>query len=217
MHPTDCPEWEYGGHPQRKHLLPPRVETLLVNLRNGLADSATVAEDTRRSHHFLFQGLTPPSCGYFAGNYRGAPYRCLKYYEVRIRGDDRVGHPSGTVSWYMAEVAKELKAAIHSTDDAHQLPEAQMAAADKLYCAVVLACRAFELVLRIHPYANGNGHAARLIVWALLGRYGYWPQRWPVEPRPPDPPYTQLLVEYRNGNQFPLERYILSSITNGLP
>jgi Fic family protein len=77
---------------------------------------------------------------------------------------------------------------------------------------VVVACMVFELFLRIHPYANGNGHAARFCTWAILGAFGYWPERWPIEPRPPDPPYTQLLVDYRNGNRVPLERYLLSCI-----
>jgi Fic family protein len=75
-----------------------------------------------------------------------------------------------------------------------------------------LACRVFEVFLRIHPYANGNGHAARFLIWCLLSRYGYWPKGWPIEPRPPDPPYTHLISEYRNGNWEPLEEFVLKTV-----
>jgi hypothetical protein len=59
---------------------------------------------------------------------------------------------------------------------------------------------------------NGNGHAARFVLWTILGRYGYWPERWRVDPRPPDPPYTQLIFDYRSGNHEPLETYVLQSV-----
>jgi Fic family protein len=84
-------------------------------------------------------------------------------------------------------------------------------AKEKLHYVVALASRAFVEFLTVHPYANGNGHAARLIVWSILGRYGYWPDRWTVEPRP-DPPYLELIVLYRNGNALPLESHILQML-----
>jgi hypothetical protein len=82
----------------------------------------------------------------------------------------------------------------------------------KLLHTVQVACRFFELVCRVHPYANGNGHAARFCIWAILARYGYFPVRWPIDPPPPDPPYTQLLLDYRAGNPLPLEQYLLGCL-----
>jgi len=67
-------------------------------------------------------------------------------------------------------------------DGAHKLPNAHLPREQKLAYAVIFACSIFVTFLQIHPYANGNGHAARLVVWAILGRYGYWPKSWPIEP-----------------------------------
>jgi hypothetical protein len=53
---------------------------------------------------------------------------------------------------------------------------------------------------------------ARLIVWAVLGRFGRWPERWTVEPRPPNPPYLSLITEYRNGNHQPLEEFMIRMV-----
>jgi Fic family protein len=82
---------------------------------------------------------------------------------------------------------------------------------EKLTYAITFACRVFEEFLRIHPYANGNGHIARFLIWVILGYCGYWPNNWRIEPRP-NPPYNDLIVEYRNGNCEPLEKLILSSL-----
>jgi fido (protein-threonine AMPylation protein) len=51
----------------------------------------------------------------------------------------------------------------------------------KLFEAVQTACILFELFLRIHPYANGNGHMARAIIIALLARYNYPIRYWTVD------------------------------------
>jgi hypothetical protein len=52
------------------------------------------------------------------------------------------------------------------------------------------------------------------LVWAILGRYGYWPERFRLDPRPDHPSYTQAILDYRNGNKDPLENYLLSCIAN---
>ncbi len=38
------------------------------------------------------------------------------------------------------------------------------------------------------------------------------PKDWPVEPRPPDPPYIDLLVAFRNGNRQAREDFFVSAI-----
>ena len=64
----------------------------------------------------------------------------------------------------------------------------------KLYTAVVVACRAHAWFVHIHPYANGNGHMGRLLVVAILGRYGYWLQKWTIDPNPSSVlPYIQMI------------------------
>jgi Fic family protein len=112
----------------------------------------------------------------------------------------------------MERLAKNISDGIAALDEAGRLPNAQLSPNEKVLFAVVFACRVFETFLRVHPFANGNGHAARFLIWAILGRYGYWPTNWPIEPRPPDPPYTNLIMMHRNGNREPLERFVLQCI-----
>lgn len=83
---------------------------------------------------------------------------------------------------------------------------------ERLVAAVALACQVFELVLRIHPYVNGNGHVARFVLLAILGRYGYWPRALTIDPRPGHPGYLAMIIAYRDGDPRPLEEFILRSI-----
>jgi Fic family protein len=87
-------------------------------------------------------------------------------------------------------------------------------AEDKARYVVTASCSVFVKFLTIHPYLNGNGHAARLIVWSLLLRYGYRPWRWTIEPGPePRQVYLDQIANYRSGNYQPLELQVWRSIT----
>ena len=211
MHPTDCPEFEYAHHPRRA-VLQDQLAQILLSLRSGNLDKVELAADSRSVHQRLFEELTPAGQAYYAGHYRGEEFRCLKHYSVGVSSDSRVGHPPHRVLGSMAAVADQVRTGLAVLDVATEMPDAQVAREDKLLYIVVFACQVFELFLRIHPYANGNGHAARFVVWAILGRFGYWPRSWPIDPRPPDPPYTQLILEYRSGNPEPLESHLLSTL-----
>lgn len=212
MHPSDCPAWEYESFTNHEQIVGAQSEAVVKKLRKGELDTVTLAADSRHIHEFIFRSLTPKGHEYFAGHYRGEPFRCLRYYLVHIKGDPSVGYPPDSIPLLMRDVSRDIRASIAALDAAHTVPNKQLAPEDKLYYTVVVACQVFELVLRIHPYANGNGHSARFIVWAILGRYGYWPRDWPIEPRPANPPYVDLIVNYRNGNRLPLERYIVQNI-----
>lgn len=213
MPPLGCPEFNYEAHPQKSDVLKRRVTEVLADLRSGRCDTLGSAIDSRIIHRNLFLNLTPPGYEYYAGHYRGENYRCLRFCEVAIRTDPRVGYPSHLVQQNMEEVARTVRAGVSALDLAKDVSSAQLPQEEKILYVVVFACRVFEFFLRIHPYINGNGHVARFIIWAILGRYGYWPTRWPIDPRPPDPPYTELVRQYRDGNREPLEAYILSSLT----
>lgn len=211
MLPADCPAWEYSGHPERQRLLD-EVSRLLTGLVQGTLDTLRTSSDTRGIHRLLFERLAPPDHTYYAGHYRGESFRCLREYEVQVPGDPTVGYPALQVWAAMLLLSRDIEVGVAALDGAHQVPLAHLPRADRLLFVVALACRVFVQFLRVHPYANGNGHAARFVIWALLGRYGYWPRRWPIEPRPPDPPYTSLIEEYRKGNTEPLERFVLTCI-----
>jgi Fic/DOC family len=168
-----------------------------------------LAADSRPVHRDLFENLTPAGCEYFAGHYRGEALRCLRYCPVHVQNDPRVGLAPEKVPAAMDGIATSIRQGLGALDGS------TFAAHEKLMAVVVLACRLFELVLRVHPYVNGNGHSARFIVFAILGRYGYWPERWSIDPRPGNPDYVAMIVacsSYRNGNPQPLEEFMLRSI-----
>jgi fido (protein-threonine AMPylation protein) len=212
VHPSDCPNWEYADHPKREVILKERTIDVLVQLQGQTIDSLESAADTRLIHGYLFCLLVPREHLYFAGHYRGEDFRCLKSYPVGIERERDIGlHPSRVVET-MEQIALRIRQGIKALDTTHLLPDSQMSPEDKLLNTVVFACRVFDAFLRVHPYANGNGHAARFIVWAILGRYGYWPTQFTIEPRPNYPLYGWVINQYRKGNRQLLENYILRCI-----
>ena len=74
---------------------------------------------------------------------------------------------------------------------------------EKLFYLLSFAAEIHTEFLRIHPYANGNGHMGRFLVWCLAGYYKRWPQNWPFDDTPSEP-YADLLTQFRNGNRDPL-------------
>jgi hypothetical protein len=205
-----CPAWEYNGLPQRQAVLTAAAADLLADLMTAAIDSLAIACDTRPAHERLFRQLTPPGVDYYAGHYRGEAFYCLEEYTVQVPHDPRVGAPPDRVASEMAQMSSFILQRLLLLDIAVRDPK--LTAGRRVQLAVAIAACVFELFLRIHPYANGNGHAARFCVWAILGRYGLWPRKWPIEPRPTDPPYTPAIVEYRNGNAEPLETMLLHCI-----
>lgn len=209
MHPVDCPWWEYQHHPHRS-AVPLRCEAILHRLELGTLPIHASLRDTRPLHKEIFENLTPPTCPYFAGNYRGDRYRCLRHLEVRVDGDRRVGTKPALVAGEMANfVSNILSSGIKALEEAFLLPEEKLAPAQKTYFVVKFACRLLAEFLRIHPYANGNGHIGRLIVWLILVRFGYWPKEWPLDGHPP---YDELLSKYRDGKEQLLEDFVLRTI-----
>ena len=207
MQPSACPAWEYNTHPQYTTIVPARVAELLGDLVRGDLDTRALVLDTRPAHCRVFKEVTPAGYEYYAGHYRGELFPCLRSYRVGIDGDARVGAPPESVGYLLGELHKQISARLTALD-----ADSGLTTKERLKYIIPLACNALVLFLTVHPYANGNGHAARLMVWSILGRYGHWPHRWPVEPRPPDPPYTALIVRHRNGECKPLEDWLLRSL-----
>lgn len=211
-HPPDCPTFEYDRHPDFAAELPRRSEALLADIRRGGIDTLAAARDTRRVHQTLFTGLTPPGHDYYAGHYRGEDFRCLRHYQNQLGG--RWCCLPLLVPFRMVQMESDIAQAIAALDAGHQMPDEQVPPEMKLLCAVQVACRFFYEIgsRRLHPYANGNGHAARFCLWAILGRYGYFPEHWTIHPRPGIPNYGDLLHLYHAGDFESLERQILASI-----
>lgn len=212
MHPADCPEFEYKRVAGYDTTLRRRTADFLADIRSRRLLTNLLVLDSRPTHGQLFNGLTPVDHPYFAGHYRGEPFRCLEHYGVGVRGDPDVGAAPTAVATEMTAFCAAIESFLNQLDAIHATPAGAIPAVLRLRHAVAVAAEAFEVFLRIHPYANGNGHAARLIVWAVLCRYGYYPYAWSIHPRPGHPQYTALIVAHRNGNRAPLQAAILRAI-----
>jgi fido (protein-threonine AMPylation protein) len=213
MHPVDCPRWEYADSPGAKNELALQTKRILADLRNRVSNSQAVACDTRPSHNQMFGKLAPADCNYYAGHYRGESFRCLKHHSVGIPSDPTVGAHPNIVTGRMSSLRDLIMASLAGLDAGNAMPNSVLDAKKKLSFTICIICRIFICFNVIHPYVNGNGHAARLCLIALLGRYNIWLRDWSIDPRPADPPYVWLIVEYRKGNTEPLEKYILSLIS----
>jgi Fic family protein len=155
--------------------------------------------------------MTPICFPYFAGNYRGdARFKCLRDYQVGIPSDGTVG----TMPHLVASELATLKQTIEQFINALEGTAAQgLSAQDRMIYIVQGVSFVLAEFLRIHPYANGNGHMGRFTIWALLLRLGVVPQQWPLEERPPDPPYSSCLQAFRQGQPEFLWRFMLACIT----
>ena len=172
------------------------------------------ASDSRPIHDQLFESLTPTGHPYYAGNYRGAPeYPCLRVYGVGISTDRMVGTAPQSVRGEMAGLADALQRAIAALDAAEHAKEGRRRPEhERLVNIVAVAARFFHEFLTIHPYANGNGHVARFLVWILLVRYGHVPTAWTIEPRPAAETYSGAIADARRGRPQDLERLIFQAI-----
>ena len=210
MHPADCPpQWEYTEHPHRV-AVPIRCEAILNRLEKNELPIEPSLRDSRPLHKEIFENLTPQTCPYFAGNYRGERFKCLRHLEVKVLADARVGVKPALVAARLANLLSNiLSSGLKALDDAFKIPDEKLSPAQKTNYVVKFSCRLLNEFLQIHPYANGNGHIGRLLVWLVLAKFGYWPKEWPLDSRPP---YAALLSRYRDGHEQALEDFVLKAI-----
>jgi Fic/DOC family len=210
---VQCPPWEYKNVQNHEAILQARTKQLMGAIFDAQSSAIVrLLKETRRVHAGYFRGLTPPNFDYYAGNYRGSDFPCLRDRIVGIASDRRVGHSPGIVERSMYEFASEVQDTIDEIDFLFRISPDTMSDAEKLVRCSQLLAALFVYFLEIHPYVNGNGHMGRLIVIAGLKRQGYYASRWPLHPRPQDPPYSTLIAAYRSGNRKDLEDFLLACL-----
>ena len=112
------------------------------------------------------------------------------------------------VAFLMSELAMILASGFAGLD-----ANSSLAPKDRLRYLIVLCARVFELYLRIHPFANGNGHAAQFFLWMRWAGTITGPKTGPSTLPFPRSPYYAAITAYRNGNREALESYILAILT----
>ncbi len=206
-----CPEWQYTKYADYDLLLKARAADVGRRLRMSTpAQNLVWSIDTRIVHRPYFEGLTPPGFDHYRGHYRGENLDCLDQYEVTIKGDPIVGHPSATVPTEMGEFANELRSSIAHLDLLWSLNPNLIGRDNRLQRTVEVAAAMLVYFMEIHPYADGNGHIGRFLLLNILARYNLYPAKFPLHPRPALP-YVSLIPIYRQGNPTPLLLYILRS------
>ncbi|MFL9979727.1 Fic family protein [Paraburkholderia graminis] len=148
-------------------------------------------------HYRLFNGLMKRGCEAFAGNYRGSAGCLANYVVVITDGKTAIQTAaSADVSASMATLSAEI------AEDFDALAGAGGAAGLQTMNDVVgwldIAMERMVSFLGIHPYADGNGHIGRFMMFCYLSAAGIWPNNWPLDDRPPHP-YDEAIAAFRNG------------------
>lgn len=197
--------WEYKQDPRHKEILKAATAAFLIRLATKDFSAPADAQDTRNAHKFFFRELAPPLQPYFAGNYRGSTYPGLQNYAVTIRSDRRVGYPPNIVSSCMQKLSQSIGDATRVLDKSLSAISRQ----NHLLNSLALVAEILNRFFLIHPYANGNGHMGRALIWIILVRYEYFPKHLEVDR---SPSYHQALVKYRDGDKSQLINFLLGCL-----
>lgn len=207
-HHDNCFDWDYSTHPNRSEVAA-RCAFLLAVFRAKPKRFDRYGLSTVPGHKYIFRGMAPSTCEYLVGNYRGSDFLCLKTLRVGVAADSKVGTLPKDVRKHMREFETQLSSVVARFHSFIETAEAQANPASVLAKFVSIACIFLTKFLTIHPYANGNGHMGRLIVWILLGRFGFWPVAWPLDA---SPNYYTALTLHRNGTHGPLNQFLMKCI-----
>ena len=208
----DFQHWDYEHHPRRSMVLRAESARLLLDLIEQRLDAKKLIADTRDAHRRLFSKLTPPNQPNLAGHYRGEDFPYLKNRSVSIPGNPIVGCPPHQIKSELFKFNELAQSAITRIDLLTAAPTPLISEGEKFMGIIQCTANLSAHFLAIHPYANGNGHVGRLIMVALLGRYGHWPAKLDIEPRPSGSIYNVAIQQYQNGNPVHLEQFLMSSI-----
>lgn len=134
--------------------------------------------DTRAVHQELFGPYAPPSFAVYAGAYRGALDTPLEARAATVLYKDHPILRSHNPTVRPGRVAERMEALA-----GHIAESLENADAGALYFKRCV--RAFAEFLLIHPYLDGNGHIARLVLAVMLDVGGIEARpTWTIHPRP---------------------------------
>ena len=208
-HHTNCQNWGYDQHPARQDLKT-RCERLEKVIQRRPSYFQTCGFDTRAGHAYMFNAMAPANCSCIIGKYRGdasCPDLCA--CTVGVDGDRRVGTAPDEVAAAMVELESRCAALV----SVHQRWCAGLGAnqppRNALLRFVRVLATVIENFLTIHPYMDGNGHSARLLVYLMMSRAGYTPVHWAIDEKQP---YSDALTAHRDGKPGALQAFLVNAI-----
>jgi len=172
------------GKSLREHL-EARNHPDAINTIEKLAQKRTPLkqDDILKVHGLLMRGIDDQN----AGRYRTG--------QVRVAGATFMPPPAGKIQSMMSELLQTL----------HQNP-------DELRLIELAAFFHHKLVY-IHPFLDGNGRTARLLMNVILMRSGY---PFTVLLKVDRPKYLRALSEADNGNLIPFANFVASCVERSL-
>jgi len=204
--------WEYEHHPRRYSVLRSESYGLYLDLIERRIDAKILVSDTRDAHRRLFSKLTPTHQPNLAGHYRGENFPYLKECRVSVPANPSVGCPPHLVNGELYKFNELAQHSIARIDMLTAAPTPLISEGEKFMAIIQCTALLGAYFMAIHPYANGNGHIGRLVMVALLGRYGHWPAELKIDPRPLNPSYSTSIQQHQQGNPRPLEEFLMRSI-----
>lgn len=173
-----------SGHPLREHLEAVNHREAWRLMRRMAAQSGAIAEDdVLRLHRVILTGIQTDDAGVYRRD------------RVRVVGSSRIFPNPLKVPDLMTELLANLSA---QAVELHP---------------VVLAARAHYGLVAVHPFIDGNGRTARLLMNLLLIRAGYPPALIPVTGRAE---YYSALELANNGDFLNFENLVLERVESAI-
>lgn len=158
----------------------------------------------------MFWGMTPPECSCILGRYRGdAACSYLTNVRVTAGNDRRVGIEPYLVQSMISHLESQCHTLMASYERWRQAKGSKLSPGVALAKFVTILADVLQKFLTIHPYMDGNGHTARLLVFTMMARAGYLPTNWEIDAKQP---YAQALSDHRSGKPGALEKFLLNAI-----
>lgn len=201
----ECANWDYKRHPGAPTVRATCGE-FLVKIRMAPDSQISALRDTKPFHFAFFKQAVPHACTYLAGEYRGSDHACLKHRVVGMGG--RCGAPCAEVERLMRDFHDATRLSLAVMDSSYvavgQAPEFLL----DLVAFIAQVVSSFQ---DIHPYADGNGHIGRLLVWVIMGHYQLLPERWWLHDNP-GRDWDEAVSEHQRGNTRPLQEFLLTTL-----
>ena len=190
-----APSWQEDD-PKNLSLIQGNAAQLITELRTTAAERILpTREELCRWHARLYAGCEVPVSGY-VGHFRGDPaVKELIDYEVGLGARLKDGNLEKMGVW-ARQVGEEMDgvlAGLHAvfTELDARLPVGKPATTpDDVLALISFTALAHGECLRVHPFANGNGRIARLLVAFICLRYGL-PMFLHIKPRPESEDYIR--------------------------
>jgi hypothetical protein len=190
-----APSWQEDD-PQNLSIIQGNAAQLIHGLRATAAERLLpTCEELCRWHERLYAGCEVPVTGY-VGHFRGDPaVPELVDYEVglgaRLKDGnlEKMGVWARLVSSEMGAVLAGLNAVFVELDARLSVGKSPTTS-DDILVVISFAALAHGECLRVHPFANGNGRIARLLVAFICLRYGL-PMFLHIKPRPESDDYLR--------------------------